>query len=81
MLLPQQVIDFIKEASVREGAEYPGDQVELFNTGILDSFGLVDFVSVVEESCGITIPDEDIKRSNFNTLETIENYINSRMGA
>ena len=75
MTLPKEVIDFISESAVREGSEFPNREDDLFDSGILDSFGLVDFVSLLEENCEITVPDADIKRSNFRNLKVIEQYI------
>lgn len=77
MTLPKNVEDFISASAQREGCDYPGPKDELFNMGILDSFGLVDFVCLIEDTCGIHIPDDEVKRSNFVNLETIDRFIKS----
>jgi acyl carrier protein len=48
--------------------------------GVLDSFALVEFIAVLEDQCGIKIPDADVNAGNFQTLETIERYVQTRKG-
>ena len=38
----------------------------------------VDFVTVLEEHCGISVPDVDVNPANFRTIESIERYVESR---
>lgn len=81
MSLPQPVIDYLNENAQREGLAQPKPADDLFTQGILDSFALVDFIAVLEEQTGIKIPDSDVNPGNFQTLETIERYVQSRKGA
>jgi acyl carrier protein len=45
--------------------------------GVLDSFALVDFVTVLEQECGIKIPDSDVNPANFETIEAVESYVDA----
>jgi acyl carrier protein len=45
---------------------------------VLDSFALVDFIVVLEEHCGISVPDAEVVPHNFRTIEAIEEYVDSR---
>ena len=57
----------------------PADPEEsLFESGVLDSFGLPDMVSALEKEFGITVPDADLNPRKFDSLARIENYLNSR---
>jgi acyl carrier protein len=78
MSLPQPAIDFLNEAADSNGALQPGAVDDLFELGALDSFALVDFVTVLEEHCGIKVPDPDINPANFRTIEAIERYVAAR---
>ena len=78
MALPQGVIDFINESARSNGAEQPGASDDLFKMGVLDSFALVDFVTVLEQETGISVPDGDVNPANFQTVEQIERYVESR---
>lgn len=80
MALPQGVTDFLNENAQNNGAEQPRAGDDLFKMGVLDSFALVDFVTVLETECNIKVPDADVKPANFQTIAAIESYVNSRKG-
>lgn len=75
MALPQPVMDFLHENAQSNGNQLPADGEDLFKAGALDSFALVDFVTVLEEHCGIKVPDSDVVAANFQTLSAIETYV------
>lgn len=78
MTLPTAAIEFVNENAENNGVEQPGRGDDLFKLGALDSFALVDFVTVLEEHCGISIPDADVNPATFRTIESIELYVASR---
>ena len=78
MNLPPQVIDAVNRNAQREGVKPPEPEDDLFQSGVLDSFSLVDFVAVLEGACSIKVPDSDILPDNFKNLRTIENYVATR---
>lgn len=80
MALPQGILDNINESAERAGVAQPQPSDDLFRLGVLDSFALIDFVSALEEECGIKVPDSDVNPTNFQTIETIENYVAARRG-
>lgn len=78
MALPQGVTDFLNESARNNGAEQPGTGDDLFQMGVLDSFALVDFVTVLEQETGISVPDGDVNPANFQSIEQIERYVESK---
>lgn len=80
MALREAVINYLNENARREGVEAPRPGDDLFETGVLDSFALVDFASILEEQYGFKIPDSDVNRDNFRTMEAVEDYVNARRG-
>jgi len=78
MPIPQEVIDFLNDNAASNGADQPDSTVDLFASGTLDSFALVDFVVVLEEHCGIRVPDNEVIPANFKTIEAIERYVTER---
>lgn len=78
MSLPRAAMKFVKENAESNGAGEPGRADDLFKMGALDSFALVDFVTVLEEHCGIRVPDADVNPANFRTIESIERYVESK---
>ena len=80
MPLPEPVLTFLNENAERAGSARPGPADDLFAAGALDSFALVEFVALLEEQTGITVPDADINPANFRSVEQIERYVGAREG-
>ena len=80
MALPQGVLDFLNDNAQREGVEHLNSTDDLFKTGVLDSFSLVDCVTILEEQCDIKVPDGDVNPGNFQTIEAIERYVETHKG-
>lgn len=65
-----------------EAAIPPGVQVskidpdtDLIGSGVIDSFGIVGVIELMEERFGITVADEDIDPEIFRSVRRIESYI------
>ncbi|MCS7026466.1 MAG: phosphopantetheine-binding protein [Bryobacteraceae bacterium] len=56
----------------------PAPEESLFDSGLLDSFALPEMVSALEQAFGITIPDSDLNPRKFDSIERIEQYLESR---
>ena len=80
MALPQGVMDSLNENAERAGVEQPKSSDDLFQMGVLDSFALVDFVTLLEDQCGIRVPDSDVNPANFQSIEAIERYVEAHKG-
>jgi len=80
MALPQPVIDFLNENAQHNGIALPANDDDLFQSGALDSFALVDFVALLEQHCDIKVPDADVMAANFQTMSAIESYVAARRG-
>lgn len=66
-----------KNCLPRYSEQVYSDDENLFESGILDSAGLVSLVGYVEETFDIIIPDEDLLPENFISVKAIANYIRS----
>ena len=75
MALPQPILNLLNTNAQKNGAKLPSENDDLFESGALDSFTLVDLVSTIEQNCSIKIPDGDVNPANFQTITVIENYI------
>lgn len=75
--------DKIREALARvANGPIPSDpETSLFDTGVLDSFALVDFVGDLENEFNIKVPDNDLHPSKFESLAKISAYLSSRGAA
>ena len=56
----------------------PSPEESLFESGLLDSFALADFVTGLEREFSIRIPDSDLSPRKFDTVARIEAYLQSR---
>ena len=74
---PMAVDDKILEALARVAkAPIPKDrEASLFDTGVIDSFALVDFVADLETEFNIKVPDKDLHPTKFETLAKISDYL------
>jgi acyl carrier protein len=68
-----QILDVVRRVAGKEPAVAPDES--LFESGVLDSFGLQDLVTELEHVFGITIPDSDLTPRKFDSIERIEDYL------
>ena len=61
----------ILEFFVVQSDHRPDDNENLFESGVLDSFGVVEFLSFIQEELGVEVPIEDITEENFSTVNQI----------
>jgi acyl carrier protein len=73
----------IREALARVAkAPIPSDRdSSLFDTGVIDSFDLVDFVADLEKEFEIKVPDDDLHPSKFESLGKIAAYLKGQGAA
>ena len=79
MSVTQEVGDFIESELLPgkgTGALAPDD--DLLAKGLVDSHGVMELVGFIEERYGITVRDEDLTPENFQSLTSIEQYVDSR---
>jgi hypothetical protein len=74
-MLPQGVIAFLDRAATEGRTSLPDRGCSLFLSGILDSFTLVEFVTVLEKECGIRVDDAELRPENFDTISKVEDYV------
>jgi acyl carrier protein len=54
------------------------DNDQLLEGGILDSLGMLDLVSFVEQEFAITVSDEDLLPENFQTIERLASFVHDK---
>jgi acyl carrier protein len=74
-MIPEPVMTYLNEAARQARAKIPEPDSSLFLCGILDSFTLVDFITLIETVCGIRVNDRDLRPENFDTLSKIDSFI------
>lgn len=51
----------------------------LIETGIIDSFGIVEIAGFIEKNWSMKIFDYEIKRKNFSTINQIVEFVTKKM--
>lgn len=54
------------------------DDESFLEAGVVDSLGVVELVSFVEETYNIEVPDDDIVPDNFDSVDNLAGYISRR---
>jgi acyl carrier protein len=54
------------------------DDYPLLERAVLDSNGLMQLVTFLEEHCSIMIDDEDLVPDNFGTIEGISAFVDTK---
>jgi acyl carrier protein len=79
-MLPETVTSFLNQAAQQARTKMPEQDESLFLSGLLDSFSLVDFVTLIEGECDITVNDIDLRPENFDTIAKVESFIARAQG-
>jgi acyl carrier protein len=74
-MLPETVLSFLSQSARAARTELPDRHSSLFLSGVLDSFALVDFVTLLEAECGIKVADAELRPENFDTIAKVEAFI------
>jgi acyl carrier protein len=56
------------------------DSDPLLESGVLDSLGVLDLVSFVEQEFSVHVTDEELVPENFQTIDRIAAFVESKSG-
>jgi acyl carrier protein len=59
----------------REGLEAIADDASFLDAGIIDSTGVLELVSYLEDTWGITVADDEMLPENFDSIRGIAAYL------
>jgi acyl carrier protein len=76
MRIEDQIKDYIARNLLFSANGFPyDDNVSFLEEGIVDSVGVMELVSFVEEDFRVPVDDLDIKPENFDSVNKIAAYI------
>jgi acyl carrier protein len=78
MSLSPTVLKYLHERANDVSAPLPTRQDDLYNSGILDSFELMSFVSLIEKEYQFSIPESEIQPDQFRTIADVEEFIKNQ---
>lgn len=56
------------------------DDVQLLESGIIDSLGVLDVVAFLERTFNIRIDDDDLTPENFGNVKCISSFVEKKSG-
>ena len=71
--LTTQLIGFINATYTPR--EAVGPETELVRSEIVDSYGIVDLIEFIEQTCAIRVPDEEVRPDNFRTVAAMVAFL------
>ena len=74
-----KIRNFIVEKFPGAKAKSLDDSTRLLEEGIIDSLGVLELVTFLEEEMGVTASDEDLVPENFASVEAIAAFARSKL--
>ncbi len=56
-----------------------GDEASFLSTGIIDSTGMLELVSFVEENYGISVEDEELVPDNLDSIQKLSVFVQKKL--
>lgn len=81
----QDALEFLMQM-IREDQKIPGDDpdfsadVDLFDYGYIDSFGIVNLIASVKQSYGVDMSMVDFYEPDYRTVRGIARFVDGRKG-
>ncbi len=80
MNIEEDIKGFIFENFIIDGDATQLDNNQSFlETGIIDSTGILELVSFIEEHYSITVEDEDLIPDNLDSVNNVVSFINKKL--
>ncbi len=70
--------EFLKENFLFGNGDNLNNEVDLFEKGIIDSTGIIELVSFIEETFTISIDDDELIVENFSTINNIKTFLQKK---
>jgi acyl carrier protein len=81
MDIKAQVRKFIVEHFYVADAAALSDEVSLLDHGIIDSTGVLEVISFIEASFGVTVADDEMLPENLDSIARISAFVARKQGA
>ena len=74
-----RVHQFIRKNFLFDDTARLGDDQSLLGSGVVDSTGILELISFLEETCGVKFEDSDLVADNFDTINKIAQFIATKL--
>jgi acyl carrier protein len=77
--LKDAIRSFVVESFLFGNNENLEDNTSFLDEGIIDSTGILELVSYLEEEFSITVEDEDLVPENLDSINNVTAYLQSKI--
>ncbi|HTO93626.1 MAG TPA: acyl carrier protein [Bacteroidota bacterium] len=74
-----KVHQFIRKNFLFDDKAQLGDDQSLLGSGVVDSTGILELISFLEETCRVKFEDSDLVADNFDTINKIAAFITTKL--
>ena len=78
MEIKEQLVTFFQDNFMIDLPESFSDDDSLMNNGIVDSTGILELVTFLEETYNFKVANDDIVPENLDSINRLRNYIQSK---
>jgi acyl carrier protein len=75
MEINQQVREFISSNFYVQDAKALADDASLLEHGIIDSTGVLEVITFIEDTFGLTVEDKEMLPENLDSIERISSFV------
>jgi acyl carrier protein len=79
--LKEEIRSFLTRTFLFEFGPKVSDDTDLFDAGLIDSYGFIELVQFLEQTYGVSLSDEDLASKEMSTLSGITVMISDRRTA
>lgn len=77
----EQIRTFIAENLLFSADGYPlKDEESFLESGVVDSLGVLELVTFVEENCAIEVHESEIIPDNFDSVSRLADFVRRKRG-
>jgi len=77
-LIKKEIKNYIIEASL-SNSDIIKSETLIFDTGLLDSMGLLFLIEFIGEKYGVEVNDEELNPKNFESIQCIVSFIDKKL--
>ena len=75
MIVREKIREHLKKALRRDELD---DEIDIFESGLVDSMFAVQLVAFTEKEFGIVVEDDDLDLDNFRSVDGLANFISRK---
>lgn len=79
--MQEQIINILADVTGRDASDFSDASQDLFASGLLDSMATVSLLLGLQDAFDIQVPVSEFDRSQWNTIEKIEQQVKELQNA